>query len=60
MNVFLLFQIDYHSILPISIGVEYKGEDSEKVRIGGSLENWINAGRNKINKQSASKLLKWI
>ena len=29
-------------------GVEYKGEESEKVRVGGGLENWIKAGRNKI------------
>ena len=30
-------------------GVEYKEQKSEEVRISGALENWINAGRNKIN-----------
>ena len=29
-------------------GVEYEGERSERVNIGGGLQNWINAGRNEL------------
>ena len=29
-------------------GVEYEGERSKRLQIGGGLQNWINAGRNEL------------
>ena len=31
-------------------GVEYVGEQSQQVNIGGGLQNWIDSGRNELNK----------